>query len=122
MAFTVIRQMKIPGNVDSIRGVILAAATGDAGDVVIGLDPNRRATIHVTKPTSGGSVFLTNTTFKLDGSRISDVDDADILWNEVSTGTDPYWTGDEKGLTGIKIVSAVSPTTTDINYSVTQIK
>ena len=122
MAFTVIRQMKIPGNVDSIRGVILAAATGDAGDVVIGLDPNRRATIHVTKPTSGGKVYLTNTTFKLDNTRITDVDDADIMWNEVSTGVDPYWTGDEKGLTGIKITSDASPTTTDINYSVTQIK
>jgi len=121
MGLTVLKAMNVPSNVEGTRKVILAAATGDAGDVFIGLNPRKPASIHVTKPTSGGSVFLTNTVFALDGSRITDPDHADLIWREVSTTTDEYFAGDERGLTAMKVTSDLDATGTDINISVTQV-
>lgn len=121
MPFTTIKQIKVPGNVEGERGVILAAATGDAGDHAIGLNPRKDYFLHVTKPTSGGEVFITTTTHKLNGSRLTSLDDPDIMWKSISTGVDELFTGDEKGISGIKIISTLSPTGTDINYSISEI-
>ena len=122
MPLTTIREIKVPGNLEGFRGVILAAAVGDAGDIAIGLNPGKKYHIHVTKPISGGEVFVTNSTHKLDGSRIKTLDDPDIMWRSIDSGVDEVFTGDEKGISGVKIESALDPTGTDINFSVIQTK
>lgn len=121
MALTEVNDFKVPGNVEGYRVDVAIGAVGDAGDIFIGLNPRKRTSIHVQKPTDGGKVYLTNSTFKTTGGRITDPNDASIMWRERSTGTDEFFAGDEKGLTGFKYESDIDPTTVLAKISVIQV-
>ena len=115
--------MKVPGNVEAYRYDVPIGAEGDDGDIFIGLNPRKNTSIHVQKPTDGGKVFLTNSAMKLDGAgRIVSPDDPDIIWRERSSGTDEFFAGDEKGLTGFKYESDEDPTTVPAKISVIQMQ
>ena len=120
MGLTLQNEIQLPSNAVGHRDVILAAATGDAGDFAYGLNPRKATAIAVSKPTSGATVSLSNTVFKKDGSRITSIDDADILWIIRSTGIEDFFVGDEKGLTFMKVESTLDATGTDIEISVSQ--
>ena len=123
MALTKITDMSVPGNVEAVRHDLAIDSAGDAGDLFFGLNPRKHTSIHVQKPTDGGKVFLTNSAIKLDGSgRIITPDDADIIWRERSTGTDEFFAGDEKGLTGMKYESDIDPTTVLVKISILQMQ
>ena len=120
MALTQITDFKVPSNVEAVRHDIAVGAIGIVGDVFFGLNPRKNTSIHVQKPTDGAKVFLTNSAMKLEGGRITSPNDPSIIWREKSTGTDEFFAGDEKGLTGMKVEAEVDPTTVLIKISVLQ--
>ena len=110
----------IPGNVVGFRDDIPATTAGAAADFAYALNPRKRTAISVLKPTDGAEVFLSNTTHDKNGDRITDIDDTDIVWISRSTGTDAYFVGDEKGLTFMKVIPDIDPTTVAIEIAVSQ--
>lgn len=126
MALTVVRKIVVPRHVVAVRYDIEIGATGDAGDVFIGLDPTKNVSIHVQKSAEAAKVYLTNTATKLPVAgesmgRITSPDDADIIWRERSTGTDEFFAGDEKGVTGMKVEADAGTTTAVIKISVLEV-
>lgn len=126
MALTVVRAIVAPRHVTAVRYDIPIGATGDAGDVFIGLDPTKNVSIHVQKPGEAAKVYLTNTATKMpiagvSQGRVTSPDDTDIIWRERSTGTDEFFAGDEKGVTGMKVEADAGTTSAIIKISVLEV-
>ena len=122
MALTQITEFKVPGNVEAIRHDLDIGSENDDRKLFFGLNPRKKVSIHVQKPTDGGKVYLTNSAMKLAGGRIVDPDDASIIWREKSTGTDEFFAGNEQGITGMKFESDVATTTVLVKISILQMQ
>jgi len=88
--------------------------------------PNQTTAIKVVKNGQTATVEVTidtkkrNTTFNTTGfgAPITDLEDADILWEVVSSGTTNYFAGGSTGISGIRITS--TPVGADVEYSIAQ--
>ena len=121
MPLPVATAFEVPKNVESINKKIPNPSSGDAGDFAGGLNPRKHVSVLVQKNGEAAKVYLTNTVVKLDGTPITSLDDADIIWHLRSSGTADFFVGDEKGLTGWRVKADNDPTTTgDIKISVAQ--
>jgi len=120
MALTLKNELNVPANIIGHRDDIAIGATGDAADFAYSFNPSRGASITVDKSAESATVFLSTTTHKKDGARITSIDDADIIWVSRSTGTDVYFVGDEKGVSFMKVIPDAGTTTGVIEISVSQ--
>lgn len=75
------------------------------------LRPNARTSIIADKNGMSVVISITNT-------QLADLENAAVVWGDVSTGTADYVAGDSVGLTGIKIVS--TPVGANVNYAIKQ--
>ncbi len=86
-------------------------------------DPGVPTAVHVHTNNSEMSVWTTTDAQKSDGTRLTDLEDSGVLWNNVSTsGTADYFAGDSKLITGVKISGLSQSASSGITYSVTQKK
>lgn len=112
-------ETKIPGNMKTaIRGFLV-----DDGGLQVerhGVDPRFPTMVSVKPTTDTVTVELTSDVLKKDGSKLTDLTDADIIWFPAqSASADQFFAGDNQLITGVRITG--TPTTADIEFSITQV-
>jgi len=99
--------------------------TNDRGNIsaaevkIIACDPAKKTAIALNKNSHNAKVEVTTDARLSNGtSRITDLEEANILWNEVSaSNTTNYFAGDSSLLTGVRLTDINGPAK---QYSVTQ--
>jgi len=107
------------GNVvQDIRDLILDAAGATTRFYI--LNPAFETTIQVLKNTAAAVISVTSNTRDEGGVVLLDLEDGDVMWSDVSTGTGDYLAGGNKNLTGVRITS--TPVGGDIDISINQVR
>ena len=101
------------------NGVNIARATITGSTThYFALDHNKDTSINVTKAAETVTISVTNDIFDAAGLKITDLEDAGIVWNARSADAVDYLAGDSTGLTGVKLT--VSGNVSTANYSIIQ--
>lgn len=108
---------RIPGNMKlNVRENINA---GSAQTLYFGTHPQHNLSISLLKNSETVTLDVTTDAKLSDGSKLTALSNSTINWNPVSTGTNDYFSGDSKLITGVKLVSA---TASNVQLSLTQIE
>jgi len=107
-----------PGNGVAIVKDEIVAADG-AVTRYYALDHNKFTSINVSKDGETVTIEVTNDLLDAAGDKLTDLEDASVVWNSRSSDTTDYLAGDSSGLTGVKI-STAGAVTNDVDYSIIQ--
>lgn len=82
------------------------------------LDPRKTTAILVNKNSQTATISFTVDINDVNGDRLTDLEAAGVLWNDVSSDANDYFAGDNQGLTGVKVNS--NPSGAAVEYSIIQ--
>ena len=107
---------KNQGPVEQITKFTIGAAS--AATVHIATWGRKNTVINIDKNGESVTTPATVDRRKVDGSIITDIEDAEMVYSEVDSGTDDYFAGGNKGITGFEIQKI--GTSSAVHVSITQ--
>jgi hypothetical protein len=86
----------------------------------VALDPRKRLSILVFKNSETVTVSFTNVLLSTADAqtRVTDLEAAEVFYNDVSTDAVDYFAGDSRGLAGVKI--SATPAAANVDYMILQ--
>lgn len=84
----------------------------------IATNPVKKTAINVDQNAQSVIVSASIDVRKTDGSKITDIEDADMIYTEISNGTDDFFAGDNRGVSALKIQKI--GVASQVHYSITQ--
>jgi len=105
------------GKVFNAQRVVLAQSGGPFNRFFI-MRPDLQTHINLDGGADTVQVEVTTSVFKKSGAILTDLEDADVIWQEKHNTTGLYNEGGSYGITGVQITT--TPTNNDVDISLSQ--